>query len=107
MVVRRNPGTGLWVAGSYHFWVHNFLTTPEFNVSQARVIVNRDSQLLGVFNVGDANGDPALDLWHVVDIQLDAAGNATVVPVQQFTNGNSSVILRPPYGSKPRRCASC
>jgi hypothetical protein len=67
------------------------------------VIVNTDATLLRVFEVADATGDPNLPLWYVTNLQVDAAGNVTVVPVQQFTNGDLSTILRPPYGSKPPR----
>jgi hypothetical protein len=104
LVIRRDPGTGTFVAGDYHVWVHNFLPSPPgFNVSQGRVIVNKDATLLRVFDVSDATGDPNLALWYVTNLQVDAAGNVTVVPVQQFTNGDLSTILRPPYGSKPPR----
>jgi len=106
MVIRRDPATGQFVAGDYHLWVHNFSGTPEFNVSQARVIINNNAQLLGVFDVNNANGDPALELWYVVNLEVDAVGNVTLVPVQQFTNGSgqgSFTILAPPYGSKPVR----
>jgi hypothetical protein len=105
IAIRRNGATGQFVPGDYHFWVHNFSRTPEFNVSQARVVVNKDGQQLGIFDVSGANGDPSLELWYVLNIQIDAAGNVTLVPVQQFTNDagqGSFQILAPPYGSKPR-----
>ena len=105
MIVRTNPATQQYVAGDYHFWVDNFNAAigPSFSGSQARVIVNLDARLLGVFDVSDASGDPNLRLWHVVNVQLDAAGNVTVQPVQQFTSGDTVTVLAPPYGTKPRR----
>ena len=106
IVVTPNPATpGQYVAGDYHFWVDNpnAAIGPNYTGSQARVIVNLDSQLLGVFDVTNAVGDPNARLWHVVNVQLDAAGNATVVPVQQFTNGDNLTVLAPPYGPKPPR----
>jgi hypothetical protein len=74
-----------------------------FSGSEARVIVTLDSRLLGVFDVSAASGDPNLRLWHVVNVQLDAAGNVAVQPVQQFTSGDDFTVLSPPYGTKPRR----
>ena len=106
MIVTPNPATQQYVPGEYRFWVDNFnapLGGPSYSGSQARVIVNRDAQLLGVFDVANATGDPNLRLWHVVNIQLDAAGNAVVVQVQQFTAGDSVTVLSPPYGAKPVR----
>jgi hypothetical protein len=105
IIVRPNPATGQYVAGDYHFWVDNPAADfgASYSGSQARVIVNRDAQLLGAFDVTAATGDPTLRLWHVVNVQIDAAGNVTVQPVQQFTNGDSLVVLRPPYGAKPPR----
>lgn len=106
IVVRRDPATNQYVAGDYHFWVDNPNgppVGPNYTGSQARVIVNRDGQLLGVFDVSAATGDPNLRLWHVVNVQIDAAGNATVQPVQQFTSGDNFVVLSPSYGPKPPR----
>lgn len=103
VVVTRHPATQQFVAGEYRFWVDNFSGMPSFAGSQARVIVNRDAQLLGIFDVTAATGDPNARLWHVVNVTLDAAGNATVVPIQQFTTGDSLTVLAPPYGTKPRR----
>jgi hypothetical protein len=105
VVIRPNPATGLYVPGSYHFWVHNFTGTPGFDASQGRVIVNKDTQFLGIFEVSGATGDPNSALWYVLNVEIDGAGNATLVTVQQFTNGPGSggsfEILSPPYGSKP------
>lgn len=105
IIVRQDPVTQQYVAGSYHFWVDNpnVGVGPNYDGSQARVIVNRDGLLLGVFDVAAAAGDPNLRLWHVANVQLDAAGNATIQPVQQFTAGDSFVVLAPPYGPKPPR----
>ena len=102
IVVRRDPSTNQYVPGEYRFWVHNFTGTPEFDQSQARVVVTRDSQLLGSFQVGGAAGDASEELWHVVNLQVTAAGDVTLAPVQQFSNGDGLTVLRPPYGPKPR-----
>lgn len=104
IVVTRNGGQ--YVAGEYRFWADNpnLIVEGNFTGSQARVVVNLGSQLLGVFDVANAAGDPNLPLWHVVNVTLDAAGNATVVPVQQFTAGSPVTVLSTPYGGgKPRR----
>lgn len=101
VVVRRDPGTNNYVAGEYRFWVHNFTGSPNFSQSQGRVVVTKDSQLLGTFPVGNASGDSSEELWHVVNLQVTAGGDVTVTPVQQFTNGDGLTVLRPPYGPKP------
>ena len=101
IVVTRNGAQ--YVAGEYRFWVDNpnLIVGGNYTGSQARVVVNLGSQLLGVFDVTGAAGDPNLPLWHVVNVTLDAAGNATVVPIQQFTPGSPVTVLSPPYGAKP------
>ena len=103
IVVRRVSGQ--FVPGDYHFWIDNpnVQFVGGYAGSQARVIVNRDDVLIGVFDVSAATGDPNARLWHVVNVQIDGAGNATAVPVQQFTNGDNFVVLSPPYGTKPLR----
>ena len=105
IIISPNPATLQYVAGDYHFWVDNpnAQVGPNYSGSQARVIVNRNGDLLGDFDVGAAIGDPNRRLWHVVDVQIDAAGNATVRPVQQFTAGDLFTVLAPPYGTKPPR----
>jgi hypothetical protein len=104
IVIKRNPATGQYVPGDYHFWVHNFSRTPSFSGSQARVVVNKDTQFLGVFDVSAASGNPQEELWYVVNVQIDAAGNVTLVSVQQFVDdagqGSFQVLVAPPYGQK-------
>lgn len=101
IVIRPDPGTGLFVPGEYRFWVHNFSGSPEYDVSQGRAAVTQGTNQLGLFLAGGASGDPALDLWHVVNLTIDAAGNATLAPIQRFVGGSESTVLaQPPYGSK-------
>ena len=107
ITVMPNPATQQFVAGDYHFWVENperSLGGPGFAGSQARVIVNQGNQLIGVFDVANAAGDPNLPLWHVVNIQIGAAGNVVgMQAVQQFTVGNPVTVLSTPPGAKPPR----
>jgi hypothetical protein len=104
IVIRRDPTTGQFVPGSYHFWVHNFSGSPEFNVSQARATIVRDGQTLGAFNVSAATGDPTLDIWYVTNLQIDAFGSVALTPVQAFTNGSDfTQLTAPPYGPKTPR----
>ena len=107
ITVTANPATQQFVAGEYRFWVDNPQVTfvgPSYVGSQARVIVNQGNQLIGVFDVANAVGDPNLPLWHVVNVQIDATGNVVgLVPVQQFTGGTPATVLAPPYGAKPVR----
>jgi uncharacterized protein YfaP (DUF2135 family) len=87
-----------FVAGDYHYWIHNYSTSPEFNVSSAVVTVSQcDANLTPVqvtqFSVANAGGDPALDLWHVFDFSLTSGGTLSITPVQIFLAGNESTIL--------------
>lgn len=84
---------GIFVEGDYHYWVHNFSTSPEFDVSSATVTVYKDSTQIAQFSVNGAGGSSADDLWHVFDLQLDAAGNVTIIPVQSFLPGDSGTVL--------------
>lgn len=108
ITVSRNPATQQFVAGDYHFWVDNpevAVGGPNYVGSQARVVVNQGAQLIGIFDVANATGDPNLPLWHVVNVQIDAAGNVVgVQPIQQFKPGDPVTILATPPGVKtPRR----
>lgn len=101
VIIRRDPGTNLFAAGEYRLWIHNFTGVPEFDASGAQLRVSRDGQILATFDVGAAAGNPNLDLWHIVNLQLTANGDLTIVPVQQFVPGDGVTVLAPPYGSKP------
>lgn len=104
VVIRRHPSTGEYVPGDYHIWAHNFSGSPSFAASQGRVVVTNGSQVVDIFEVGDASGDPNQLLWHVVNLQVSSQGALTVTPVQQLSGGGSVTILSPPYGPKrPRR----
>jgi hypothetical protein len=87
-----------FVAGDYHYWIHNFSTTPDFDVSSAVVTVSQcDASLTPVqvtqFSVANAAGDPTLDLWHVFDFSLTSGGTLSMTPVQIFKAGNASTML--------------
>jgi uncharacterized protein YfaP (DUF2135 family) len=87
-----------FVAGDYHYWIHNFSRTPEFNVSSAVVTVSQcDANLTPVqvtqFSVANASGDAALDLWHVFDFSLTSGGTLSITTVQTFLSGGDSTIL--------------
>ncbi|MGE3271897.1 MAG: hypothetical protein AB7P40_24295 [Chloroflexota bacterium] len=102
VLIRPLPGSDQYVPGDYHFWVHNFTGTPEFDASQAYVVVTKDGVQLATYAVGNAAGNPADELWYVVNVQVAANGDVTLTPVQQFTNGDGLTVLRAPYGAKPR-----
>jgi hypothetical protein len=93
ITIRRVSG-GDFVAGEYHVWVHNYSTTPEFTGSGAVVTLFANGAQLGQYSVADASGDPALDIWQVVNITVDAAGNVTGANVQQvFAEGTYTVVF--------------
>ncbi len=52
-VIRTSAGTGNFVPGDYHYWVHNYSTLPDFDVSNAVVTISKDGVALG----------PVLDRW--------------------------------------------
>ncbi|HVE63009.1 MAG TPA: carboxypeptidase regulatory-like domain-containing protein [Mycobacteriales bacterium] len=87
------PGGG-YVPGEYRAWVHNFSTSPEFDVSSATVRLFDAATERGVYSVGDATGSPVHDLWHVVNFTLASDGTMSpITPVQTFVPGNSSTQL--------------
>jgi thermitase len=94
ITIKKNATTGKWVAGEYRVWAHNYSGTPNFAGSTARVTVTRGSQQLGAYNVSDADGSPNQSLWRSITLTIDANGNVTLSPIQQFTNGGSSTVLR-------------
>ena len=97
ITISRDPTTGNFVAGEYRYWVHNFSTTPEFDVSNGRVTVNSGGAQLDSFTV--PSGATSLDIWRVVNLTIDAAGNVSLTPVQTYTTGFSSTPFSIPEGS--------
>ena len=99
ITIARDSTTGLFAAGEYRYWVHNFSTTPEFDVSNARVVVNSGGAQLDSFNIpGGASG---LDIWRVVNLTIDTAGNVNLTPVQSFSAGFDFTPFAVPPGSLP------
>jgi thermitase len=98
VTIRRNPSTGAWVPGEYRVWAHNYSGTPNFGQSSARVTVTRGGQTLGVYNVGDASGNPSQSLWRSVNVTVDANGNVSLSAANQFVSGGSSSVLSMPDG---------
>jgi len=63
------------------------------------VTVNSGGAPLEEFNVlGGASG---LDIWRVVNLTVDTAGNIALTPIQSFTTGFSSTPFGVPEGSVP------
>jgi uncharacterized protein YfaP (DUF2135 family) len=92
-ITRKPPGTGgQFVAGDYHYWVHDY-TGPTFIDSNAQVAISAvDDQgaltQIATYDVTAATDYPTnatpYDLWHVVDFTLDANGTITRTDVQTF-----------------------
>ena len=93
ITISRDPTTGNFVAGEYRYWVHNFSNVPEFNVSNAHVTIVRGNDQLAEFDVSDASGDPALDIWRVANLTVGTNGDVSIAPVQSFTSGDSVTIF--------------
>lgn len=98
VTIRRSPATtGTFVAGSYHYWVHNYSGT-SFAGSNASVSISALDELgalspIAQYNISGASGSPTDGLWHVVDIAIDATGNVVRTDIQTFKSGNSNTIL--------------
>ena len=88
---------GDFVAGDYHFWVHDY-SGPTFAGSQATVaIAVRDGQgmlsPLGTFDVSTAAGSPTDLIWRVADLAVDPSGATVVTGVQILQAGTSADVL--------------
>ena len=89
------PLSGNFVPGTYSFFVVNFSTTPEFDVSAARITVFQGGAQLAQFQVSAATGNPALDIWSVFSFTLTAtpSGGIVLTPIQQFVSTAPSIVL--------------
>jgi uncharacterized protein YfaP (DUF2135 family) len=88
---------GAFVAGDYHVWVHNYIGSTFAGSSAVVTVLRMDPQgvptQLTRQEVQFATGDPADDLWHVVNLNVGASGTVAVTVVQTLQQGNSSTIL--------------
>lgn len=101
--IRRIPATatGTFVAGDYHYWVHNFTggtTGSTFSGSGASVSISAVDALgnltqLARYDVANATGNAADDLWHVTNLTIDADGTVVRADVQAIQAGNSGTVL--------------
>lgn len=71
---------GVWAAGEYDFWVHNYTRVPDFGSSSAVVTVFKEGEQVDQFAVADEVGveTTTLDIWRVVNLELDEDGNLTL-----------------------------
>ena len=94
VTIRRSSQTNAWVPGEYRIWAHNFSGTPGYANSSAAVTVSRAGTTLGSYNASAASGTSTRLIWRSVNLTIDASGNVSLTPVQQFVNGSSGTILR-------------
>jgi len=89
------PGAGdAFIPGEYRIWVHNFSGSPEFDASEARIILTAGGAQLAQYDVDVASGDPALGIWQVVNITVDTDGGVSAVSVvQTFAEGSSASVF--------------
>jgi hypothetical protein len=104
ITIRRSPATaaGTFVPGQYRYWVHNysglFNSAAVFAGSNAVVVVSAidaggNATPIGLpLEVLNAT-PPEDDLWHVIDLTIDAAGNITTQVVQTFQSGTQTTVL--------------
>jgi hypothetical protein len=86
------PVSGAYVAGDYHFWVHNFsgqnAGDAPFQAYPASVSVFKNGvRTGGPFSVADARDTAPSGLrglWYVFNLSLNADGSMLVTPVQEF-----------------------
>jgi hypothetical protein len=94
--IKISPSHGsTYVAGSYHVWVHNYSTTPQFDTSGATVtLFGQSGQVGSPYSVAGATGNPADDIWYVVTFDLSTTGAVSNVAAQQtFSAGDDGTIL--------------
>ncbi len=91
-------------AGTYRYLVKLYSGTGTIADSPARVSLNLRGTIY-VFTPDAATGDSSARHWHVFNIVVDEAGNASVVTVQRFSDSRSSVadpVARIQRSLKPR-----
>jgi hypothetical protein len=86
--------SGLFVPGSYSYYVDNYSETPDFDVSNAIVSVFQGGAQIAQFLVSAATGDPAEEIWHVFDFTLTAtaSGQIAITQVQAFTTTSPTLL---------------
>ena len=92
-----SKSAGAFVAGDYHVWVHNYVGSTFKESSAMGYVLRMDPQgiptQLTRQEVQFATGDPADDLWHIVNLNVNPSGSVAVTVVQTLQQGNSSTIL--------------
>lgn len=94
VTIRRSSQTGNWVPGEYRIWAHNYSGSPGYANSSARVTVSRGGSELDSYDASGASGTSTQLLWRSVNLTIDASGNVSLSPVQQFATGSSGTVLR-------------
>jgi uncharacterized protein YfaP (DUF2135 family) len=104
-VLTISKSAGVFVAGDYHVWIHNFIRSTFAGSSAVVTVLRMDPQgvptQLTRQEVQFATGDPADDIWHVVNLNVGANGSVAVTVVQTLigvdpTSGqpvNSATVL--------------
>jgi hypothetical protein len=97
--IRRSPTgpTGAFVAGDYHYWVHNFTGTTFAGSSASVTVSAADPQgvlsQIAWYDAVVAAGNPADDLWHVVNLAIDVNGNVVRTDIQALQAGTWTDVL--------------
>jgi Bacterial RNA polymerase, alpha chain C terminal domain len=93
----RRSAAGVFVAGDYHYWVHNYSGTT-FAGSLAAVTVSAvdtraDLSQKARYEVASATGDVTDELWHVFNLTIDTNGIIILNDVQTFQAGGPDTVL--------------
>ena len=103
VTVRRSLSAGTLndELGEYHYWIHNFSQSTfgpsdpndPTTASNATVTVLVDGVQLGRYLVASATGNLDDDIWHVVNLQIDANGTAVPTVIQTLQLGDVNTTL--------------
>lgn len=85
--------TGTYVAGDYHVWIHNFSGQPGFDVSDGIVTIFAGGAQFAQYQVGDASGDSALDIWRVIEFSIAEDGAmSNINALESFEAGTDQSV---------------
>jgi hypothetical protein len=81
---------GTYVAGDYHVWIHNYSQSPEFDESSGIVTLFAAGTQFGQYQVQNASGDTAADIWRVMEFTVSEDGEVSNVnALETFEAGSS------------------
>jgi uncharacterized protein YfaP (DUF2135 family) len=87
-------GTGSYVPGDYHVWIHHYAGDLSFAESAATVTLFAGGAQIAQYSVGGGTGDSSQRIWQVVEFTVSETGAVSNIRVvQSFTDGSSSSVF--------------